>query len=273
MLIRSLCFAAVLVASPAVAQTEAASRETIAAETRFYLDLDGPEPGDKRPIAIWRAPNTPTEQQLPTLYMPDSDIGLYVAAAYLRPLILAGVLPPIQILGLNPDRNTRVYNYQGDRERLRTHERWLVETVIPWAEHNLGASPQHRVIAGFSNGGDFSLFVAQDYPEMFQGVVAFSPVFIGERFALDERAAHVRWALSAGRTEYRGGALRSINVVRAAARGQGAAVRMCVGPWQHEVSDWREVAPGAVAWAFGFENAGVAWTSVERDACHVEAAH
>jgi len=251
------------------AQTGAAvSRETIEAETRFYLELDGPD-GDKRPVMIWRAPGAPTDQLLPTIYMPDADMGLYVAAAHLRPLVEAGVVPPFQIIALNPDERHRVYNYQGNRARLRRHERWLVETVLPWAEQNLRASPEHRVLGGFSNGGDFSLYTVQDYPDVFAGVVALSPVYIGDRFPLGEAASGVRFALTAGRREYDGGAARSVGVVRSAALARGAAVRVCLGEWQHEVGDWLEVAPGSVAWAFGFPNAEQAQTQIERESCEL----
>lgn len=257
-------------ATIAIAQTpEPASVETIEAEARVMMDLDGPQPGTKRPIVIWRAPSSPPGL-LPTLYMADGANGLYVVAARLRPAIESDLIPAVQIVGLYPDPDHRQDEYiQRGRPRFRAHERWLLDTVIPWSEREMRASPEHRAIGGYSNGAAFALFMAAEHPDIFSAVLAHSPVATADSFNLDARASNVRWALSAGRLEYNGYPLRAVSVVQAAANGRGANVRMCTGPWRHDPRVWGELSPGAVAWLFGFPGAEAAATPLEREACRV----
>lgn len=250
-----------------------ASIETIEAETRFLGDLAGPQPNTQRPIAIWRAPSTPSGP-LPTLYVTDGANGLYVIAARLRPAIEAGLMPAVQIIALYPDSDpehrTEEYIQRG-RRRFEAHERWFLETVIPWAESVARASPTQRAVGGYSNGAAFALFVTASHPNMFSGVLAHSPVASADSFNIHARAAHVRWALSAGRTEYGGYPLRATRVVAGAASEAGAAVRTCTGPWGHDPEFWANLTPGSVAWLFNFPEAEAAATSLEREACRVTA--
>jgi S-formylglutathione hydrolase FrmB len=248
---------------------EPASIETIETETRFLGDLEGPQAGAPRPIAIWRAPSTPSGP-LPTLYMADGADGLYVVAARLRPVIEAGLIPAVQIIGLYPDREHRQAEYiERGRQRYNAHERWVLETVIPWAERVARASPEHRAIGGYSNGAAFALFMAAEHPDVFSAVLAHSPVATADSFRVDARAANVRWALSAGRLEYRGYPFRAVTTVRGVVTARGAAVRTCTGTWDHEPEAWASLSPGAVAWLFDFPNAPSAATALERDACRV----
>jgi enterochelin esterase-like enzyme len=257
--------------SAAAAQEFApASIETISAESRLMPDLPGPQANTQRPIAIWRPPSAPATGPLPTLYMADGANGLYVIAARLRPAIEAGLMPPIQVIGLYPDPEYRQQEYiERGRRRFIAHERWLIETVIPWAESNARASPTQRVIAGYSNGAAFALFTAATHPDMFVGVLAHSPVASADSFSLRDSAAQVRWALSAGRIEYRGYPLRATRTVAGAAAEIGAAVRTCTGSWGHDPNYWANLTPGAVSWLFNFPQPEAAATSLEREVCRV----
>jgi predicted esterase len=256
--------------APAARAQDAASIPTIEAETRFMGDLPGPQPNTPRPIAIWRAPSTPATGPLPTLYMADGANGLYVIAARLRPAIEAGAIPAVQIIALYPDPRHRQDEYiQRGRARFNAHAQWLLETVIPWAETVARASSNQRAIGGYSNGAAFALFMAAAHPDIFSGVLAHSPVATADNYRLDQRAAGIRWALSAGRLEYRGYPMRAVNVVNGAATEAGAAVRLCTGSWGHEPEAWANLSPGAVAWLFGFDGAEAVATPLEREACRV----
>ncbi|MBC7769191.1 MAG: hypothetical protein H7124_10425, partial [Phycisphaerales bacterium] len=81
----------------------------------------------------------------------------------------------------------------------------------------------------------------------------------------------MRWALSAGRLEYRGYPARAISVVGGAARGRGASVRSCTGAWEHGAEAWIDLSPGAIAWMFDFPSASAVDSALEREACAVEA--
>ena len=272
-IIAFLFMAAAAAAAPAGAQRP---DETVIAEidreTRYMNDLPGPQPGTTRPIAIWRAPNTPSGP-LATLYMADGAEGVRVAAARLQPLIEARVIPAVQIVGLFADPEHRQDEYiQFGRLRYRAHERWLLETVIPWAERVARASPDQRIIGGYSNGAAFALFMAAEHGDVFAGVLAHSPMAEAETFHIERSPRPLRWALSAGRGEYSAYPLRAINVVAAMAAAQGGEVRLCTGPWRHDPHVWADLSPGSIAWLFGFANAEAAATPLEQQACRIRQA-
>jgi hypothetical protein len=265
MWVRALLLLLVFVAGAAHAQ-ELPSPDLIASDSRYLADLPGPDGRAPRGLTIWRAPSTPGVQLLPTLYVADGARGVYLAAARLRGPIEARQIPPIQIIGLDPHPNTREEEYgRVGRARYRAHERWVLDVVIPWAERVARASPQHRVIAGYSNGGDFALAMAADHPDIFSGVLAHSAVST-QRLRLDARAANVRWVVTAGRIEMSGYAAAAQSVARIAVREQGGALRICTGDWGHDYTSWVELTPGSVAWMFGFPETDVA-TPLEREAC------
>lgn len=268
-------WAALFAFQPAAAQTsEPSSPELINGEAR-YLELDGPEPGERRAIYIWRAPSAPSNQLLPTLYMADGAPGLYVAVARLRGAIEAGAIPPIQIIGLTPssdrDRRTREYAERG-RRSFRAHERWVLEVVVPWAERVARADPARRFIGGYSNGAAFAIYMGAAHPDMFNGVLAHSPVAAAETFRAARGVGRVRWAMTAGRSEYRGYPAGAISVVAAAVRGDGAEVRLCRGTWGHDPAAWIDLSPGSIAWLVGAPNFADVSTPLERESCETDAA-
>jgi hypothetical protein len=271
-LVPLLLLAAFAAAAPAGAQDgDEAVIALIDGETRYMNDLPGPQPGTTRPIAIWRAPSAPSGP-LATLYMADGADGVRVAAARLRPLIEAGVIPAVQVIGLFADPAHRQDEYiQLGRLRYRAHERWVLETVIPWAERVARASPHDRIIGGYSNGAAFALFMAAEHGDVFAGVLAHSPMAEAETFHIERSPQPLRWALSAGRGEYSAYPLRAINVVAAMAGAQGGEVRLCTGPWGHDPRVWAELSPGSIAWLFGFANAEAAATPLEQQSCRIRA--
>lgn len=262
---RALLSALVLMIAANASAQEIAPPELIESEVRYLATLQGPRAGTTRGLYIWRAPSTPGDVLLPTIYVADGDRGVYLVAARLRAPIEAGRMAPIQVIGLEPDANYREEEYgQIGRARYRAHERWVLETVIPWAERVARADPSRRAIGGFSNGADLAVNMAADHPDVFHAVLAHSPVAT-QRLRLDARAAHIRWAVSAGRIEMGGYAAASQSVIEIAVRGQGGTMRRCAGNWGHAYESWLDLTPGSVAWLFGFD-ADVA-SALEREAC------
>ena len=265
-----------LLLTPAAAHAQAASSEQeIAAEARYIL-LDGPEPGEKRGVSVWRPPNAPA-RPLPVLYMADGVVGLNVVTPRLRPAILSGAMAPVLVIAIasSPQHRRDEYVPRATSPRFETHQRWFFETVMPWAERVAGASsdPAQRAIGGFSNGADFALATAARRPEMFGAVLAYSPVLTRTPLGLDARAARIRWVLTGGRGEFNGDVVRLVNTVAAEVSAQGGTVRRCTGPWRHAQADWRDLSPASIAWLFAMPEADAVASPAERGFCRLVGPH
>ena len=201
--------------------------------------------------------------------MADGGPGVYIVAARLRAAIEAGLTPPIQIVGMEPNPRNRDVEYgQPGRAAFVAHERWVLNVVIPWVERVARGSPTERAIGGFSNGADFALAMGAAHPDVFSAVLAHSPLITMDLHLETPGHERVRWALSAGLAEYDGLSQRVVGVMRAEAHTAGAPVRSCVGPWLHNAQSWIDLSPTAVAWMFNFPTDRIE-TPLERQSCRV----
>lgn len=264
-------FGAVLIAAGAQAQTQAPTAfESLSAEIRA-AQLDGPTPGESRTVYIWR-PSNASPGPLPVLYMTDGVDGLYIALAGLHAAIMDGRVPPLLIIATEAHRARRLVEYVPTRRQMSAfddHFDWFVNTVIPWSERVALASTERsqRAVGGYSNGADFALAAAERRPDLFGAVLAHSPVN-SEDFRVDDRAAGIRWVLTAGRLESSEAEIVGlIDDVAAEIRERPAAVRRCSGYWDHEGAVWVDLSPGSVAWLFGFPDSDAVQTPREREAC------
>ena len=120
----------------------------------------------------------------------------------LKPAILSGAIAPMMVVASDPlarpEERAGEYlrGFAGSR-RFELHEKWLIEKVLPWAEHSQNASPEraHRFIGGFSNGADLALALANDHPDLFGGALIHSPVGANAGWVLDS-AATQRWVIT-----------------------------------------------------------------------------
>ncbi|GAM99899.1 hypothetical protein U91I_03554 [alpha proteobacterium U9-1i] len=275
-MLRHLAFALVLLvaSAPAVAQQPVSlmpSFQDVAAEVRS-IAIEGPNPRTRRSVYFWRPTNAPPGE-LPVLYMADGAYGLYVAIAGLRQAVADGRIPPLLVVGIDPHRQNRHYEYVLYRDRRTTfedHERWFLETVMPFAERIAGASrdPARRAIGGYSNGADFTLAMIERHPEMFGAALVHSPA-AKPSVSLDDRSAHVRWVMSAGRHEGRSNnsVVALVDRLIEEIDDRPSAIRRCVGNWAHEGLAWRDISPGSVSWLFGFSGSAEVETTVERETC------
>lgn len=166
-------------------------------------------------------------RRYPVVYVLDGQWDFSLVASLSGGLRFDEALPEVLIVGLtwggeNPNYDalrsddylpTRAKGKDG-KERGGGAPRFLSfleAEVLPLMEREYRADPEHRVLAGSSNGGLFTLYTLFEKPELFWGYVAISPnVGWDERaIAQKERAFHAahpelsrRLWLSSGSAEW-----------------------------------------------------------------------
>jgi predicted esterase len=272
LLFACLCLA---LASPARAQGHATVEELDVNTTGSVFP--GPRPGETRNVWVWRPPNAPANTRLPVLYMADGLDGVFIALSHLKAPIEAGQVPPILVISIDPRQRPEqraaeyVRTYPGGGDTYAVHERWLLEEVIPWAERTQLAANERskRFIGGFSNGADWALSMGNDHPDVFAGALLHSP-FGGSADWVGENASQLRWVVTGGTRETAGSVHRGGDLPRSiitALERRGAAVRGCIGPWNHSGRYWRELTPGSLVWLMQLGDAAAVETQRERSFC------
>lgn len=263
-LIALACFA---LASPAYAEGRS-STDLIASET-YHQMLPGPTEGETREVFFWRPPNA-SDGPLPVLYMADGFAGLEVAVSRLRPAIMEQRAQPVVVVAMaaHPEYRTPEYALgRRDNPLWEAHFAWFVDTVLPWAEANAGASTERaqRGVGGMSNGADFAIAAASRRPELFGAVLAHSPV--NELRSWFHSEPDTRWVLTAGQSE-RAGEVALLSSRIAIAIGD-EPIRQCIGLWDHDLRGWRNMSPGSIAWMFDLAEPDSVANAQERESCRV----
>lgn len=253
------CLGLAAAALPAASEDIEALRAEIEAETKCYVS-PGPEDAGPRAICVWR-PSTAGSELLPTLYMVDGMMGIYVAALPLKRAMEAGTVSPMMIIGLDPraDPEERAEEYVRHFHGSKTyvaHDKWFVDYVIPWAERMRKAAPgpENRYIGGFSNGADWAVTTAGEHSDLFAGVLVHSPMMTKTKtaqFWTEAGAANLRWVVTGGTEEVSGTIKPKAALPKKLVRvltASGAPVRSCIGKWEHELRAWRKVSGGSIAW-------------------------
>lgn len=219
--------------------------------------------GERRGLFIYRPEG---EGQMPVIYMADGESAPSFAAL-LRPMIEAGEIPPVMIVGLwsgplldegqdaPPNRRHEEYLAGWNDDVYLDHERFLLEEVLPLAER-LGASnaPDERILAGFSDGAAWALNTAIVNPETFRGVVALS--FGGRPDARAKGSGYGAIYLTTGTLEP---AFYDSTVgVASHLESLAEAVRLDIAVAGHSQMLWRDRFPHAVRWLFDWQTAGPA---------------
>jgi predicted esterase len=227
-----------------------------------------PHGNGTRQVAVWRPPGE--LGVLPVLYMMDGFSGLTVVAHQIAPAIARGEAPPMMIVApeTRPARRLEEYvpSIRNPRPSFDRHRDWLITTIIPWAEHYMGASRERtqRGIGGFSNGGDFAVAMAAQRPDLFGLILVHAPMNPRDEWVLPS-AATQRWVVTGGTRDSDGDVARELD--RQLAR-YGAYRRICIGAWDHLVQPWRDLSPGSTMWLFGYEDAAARIASQrERASC------
>lgn len=167
--------------------------------------LGGDELARTHPVALWLPPAAPR-----AVAICADDEGLawlagYVAAAR-EPVALVGIgSGAVQHrwgeeyeYAIDADPRARAYLRHVDPPYFDAHMRYVVETVLPWADARIGRRLP-RLAFGVSNGACWAAAAGVLHPESFVGVAAFSP---GSALAdLPRQAGGPSFALAAGRLE------------------------------------------------------------------------
>lgn len=128
-------------------------------------------------------------RRYPVLYVTDGYWDFPTIRTSYDNLVYDRVVPEFIIVGLgyageNPDfGNLRRWELSpvpvGDQGEASGHAadflRTLEREIIPFVEREYRADPSHRVLAGSSLGGLFTLYAMYTRPELFQGYIAVSP--------------------------------------------------------------------------------------------------
>jgi enterochelin esterase-like enzyme len=173
----------------------------------------------RRKLTVYLPPEMGPGKAIPVIYAADGEgIGGY--ARVLEPVVTAGKLPPIVVVGVHsggylggaPDFNN--YDTRKDlraqeyfpginQDRFDKHETFYCNEVTGWAERALNVSrdPKDRIVFGTSNGARFVFEVALRHPDRFSSVLAFSvpgggPIKLPEGFK-----TQTRFCLEAGTWE------------------------------------------------------------------------
>jgi enterochelin esterase-like enzyme len=217
--------------------------------------LDSPALGASRMVTVYRPSGH--AGRLPGCVLADGGAARGFAHT-LEPAILAGVVPPVLLVGVHnafdpadpwPDRRVQEYLPGHHRRRFDAHMRFVTDEVISWATDELDAAAGPWVAAGFSNGAAWAIAAAQRHPEIFAAVAAFSVGVVPRRISGKARAAGVRHYLAAGTLEPGFRLATHQWAQRLQRAGLDCRHREWVGG--HEQLWWCQQLPVALSWLLG----------------------
>ena len=212
-----------------------------------------------RQVSVYRPPGD--DGPLPGCVLADGQSARSFARI-LEPAILAGVVPPVLLVGVHnaadpgrlwPDRRGQEYLPGHNRRRFNAHLQFVTGEVIPWAAGHFGAAGGPWAAAGFSNGGAWAIAAGQRRPDVFTAVAAFSAGVVPQR--LTARAARVRHYLAAGTLEAGFRTATRQWAQRLQRAGLPCHYREWVGG--HDDLWWEQQLPAALAWLLAPEAAGL----------------
>jgi enterochelin esterase-like enzyme len=142
------------------------------------------------------------------------------------------------------DPRARAYLPDVDPPYFAAHMNYVLETVVPWAEEQLGRLP--RIAFGVSNGAVWAAAAGALHPHEFSGVMAFSLGAEPPRPARRHGPVH---ALVAGQLEP--GFHRTTTLYAWKLRTRGVRVRLRRPVRGHDHSMWQDELLPALRWALG----------------------
>jgi enterochelin esterase-like enzyme len=208
--------------------------------------------GEEREITVYLPPGHNAAARYPTIYAADGESAGWLARV-LEPLILSGALPPVLVVGAHAgEGELRAIEYipGGDLARFTAHERFFVDELAAWAEHEVGATidRKQRAVFGFSNGGVFAGEMALRHPDRFGIAMPFS-AGIPPDTTQHAPDASVRYYLTAGL--YEEGFYTTTRTFAKQLEQAGAAVVFNPRVAGHDPAMWEEEFVAATLWAFG----------------------
>lgn len=142
------------------------------------MEIDGARLGGKRMVSVYRPQGAAPEGGFPVVYMADGSAQWM--ANYLEPLIAAGLVQPMVLVGIDNGRDQRSAEYllgwRGGDDSYRHHEAFVLDEVMPLVERQYDAASDRkkRMVYGFSSGGAWALGFGAAHPDLFGQVNALA---------------------------------------------------------------------------------------------------
>lgn len=188
---------------------ERPARAGILAGQIIDVELTSEALGAPRRITAYRPPGPPPAEGWPVVYAGDGD-WMVEMAPIAEALAVSGQTAGVVLVGIHngnsgngvadwPDMRSREYLWGRDAERFSAHEAFVLGTVMPWAETELGASanPDDRMLFGLSSSAAWAVSTALRNPGLAGHVSAASFGWPGAMRA-GEPDASTRYSISAG---------------------------------------------------------------------------
>jgi len=218
----------------------------------FTLDSGNKLTGTRR-ISVYTPPGWTAQETLPAVYLADG--AALSMAQVLEPAILNKTAPRVVLVGIDsatprpaePQKDLRALEYlngfKDGQAYFEAHETFVLKMVIPDIERDFHvlATPQGRVVGGFSNGAVWAISLAARHPEVFRGVIALSP---GWRPAIQAPDPQARVFTSGGTLEP--GFLSTATEYATRVKISGGTVHLVKRVGGHDQVIWQEEFPGAV---------------------------
>ncbi|MEO7456574.1 MAG: alpha/beta hydrolase-fold protein [Gemmatimonadaceae bacterium] len=146
-----------------------------------------------------------------------------------------------------------VFGFQADTAAFLTHERFVLETVIPWAERTLAVPHERgrRFVWGYSNSGAFAVTVAHRNPSLFS--VAMAASLSGDALPPGGKGEAPAYFLTAGTFEKR--VLPASRALREQLEREGSVARLDTFVSGHDAYAWEELFVPQLRWALSHSTA------------------
>lgn len=164
-------------------------------------------------ICCWLPPDYPQSRQAyPVIYLTDPEVQLGLVSTLVMLAMLEQAMPSCLIVGMGHDVSTydewyaaRTIEYTPPEnpdvappKRAADFLSFLKTELIPLIETTYRADPTDRCLAGFSGGGQFTLYTLLHEPELFQRYLVASGIgesMLPHYLAYEQRLAEQRTAL------------------------------------------------------------------------------
>jgi enterochelin esterase-like enzyme len=217
----------------------------------------------ERKVTVYLPPGADQARPARVVYAADGQ-GTDGYARVLEPLVAAGALPPVVIVGVHSGSQPDFKAYDREKDfrlqeyfpginprRFADHEAFFCREVPAWAEGRFGVSARRedRAVFGCSNGGQFAVEMGLRHPDLFGHVLGFS---VAGKLPFDlgpEAPDPPQFHLSAGTWEKH--FLRPTAGLAHQLADRGVRVAFTTRVGGHDAALWREEFVAALLRAYG----------------------
>jgi enterochelin esterase-like enzyme len=234
-----------------------------------HAEIDSQALGRPRKVTVYRPAGHDTAKPSPVVCAADGE-AIERFARIAEPLIAAGKVPPIVIVGVHSggyaggaadlknydvkkDLRAQEYFPTIDGQRFADHEKFFCTEVPAWAEKQFGVSTarRDRTVFGYSNGGRFAVEMGLRHPDVFGQVFGFSVAGNGKFDFAKAGSDLPRFYLAAGTWET--SFHHCTSKLDEQLRDRRATVRFASRVGGHDTALWRDEFAAALLWAYGIK--------------------